>query len=172
MKRNRTVLLLLSPPRVNTGNMPLKYFPAPRLTTPTLVIVYSWYPQCYLSYFEQTPRKYVSTCHHADSHAYTFLKLLPIFFSRSNLLRIMFKPCYSSSVRRLWNYFPRMVLLLMICLVVRMSKWRRMRWAGHVACMGGKRSTVGWKEPVRKLRRRQDLRVIGWRCRLNLSSSG
>jgi hypothetical protein len=28
--------------------------------------------------------------------------------------------------------------------IIRMIKWRRMRWAGHVARMGGRRTRIGY----------------------------
>jgi hypothetical protein len=59
--------------------------------------------------------------------------------------------------------------------IIRIIKLRRMRWAGHVACMGEKRSAyrilVGKPERKRPLGRprrrwedniRMDLRQIGW----------
>ena len=59
--------------------------------------------------------------------------------------------------------------------VVRVIKWRRMRWAGHVACMGGERGVyrvlVGKPEGKRPLGRprrrwvdiiRMDLQEVDW----------
>jgi hypothetical protein len=59
--------------------------------------------------------------------------------------------------------------------IIRMIKSRRMRWAGHVACMGTKRNayrvSVGRPEGKRLLRRlghrwedniKMDLRETGW----------
>jgi hypothetical protein len=59
--------------------------------------------------------------------------------------------------------------------IIRIIKWRRMRWAGHVARMGEKRNSyrlLVWKpEGKRSLRRprhrwvdniRMDLREVGW----------
>ena len=54
--------------------------------------------------------------------------------------------------------------------IVWVIKWRRMRWAGHVACMGERRGVTGFwwgKRPLEKLRRRwednikMDLQEVG-----------
>jgi hypothetical protein len=48
--------------------------------------------------------------------------------------------------------------------IIRMIKSRRMKWAGHVACMGTKRNTyrISIGKPEEKRRRRKDLRDVGW----------
>jgi hypothetical protein len=46
---------------------------------------------------------------------------------------------------------------------VRVIKWRRMRWAGHVACMGEERGCIGsWWGNRRKGDHWGDLVVDGW----------
>jgi hypothetical protein len=69
--------------------------------------------------------------------------------------------------------------------IIRQIKSRRMRWAGHVACMGEGRNVyrvlVGKPEgkiPLERPRRRweegikMDLREIGWVCGVDSPSSG
>jgi hypothetical protein len=64
-------------------------------------------------------------------------------------------------------------------------KWRRLRWSGHVACMGERRGAyralVGKPEGRRPLGRprhrwenniKMDLRQVGWGRRLGWSGSG
>jgi hypothetical protein len=68
---------------------------------------------------------------------------------------------------------------------VRQIKSKRMKWVGHVACMGEKRkvyrvlvgkpegkSPLGRLKPRREDGMRMDLREIGWGCRVDPVGSG
>jgi hypothetical protein len=111
-----------------------------------------------------------------------FAKRVEGWGGRKFAYRLIFKPCKAlSSIFK--NAFPFIINICDITFfcsspnIIRTIKSRRMRWAGHVARMGGKRNAyrilVGKPEgrrPLGRPRRRWvdnikvDLREIGWDC--------
>ena len=80
------------------------------------------------------------------------------------VLRRIFGP-RSDEVKGEWRRFHNEELndLYSSTNIVRVIKWRRMRWAGHVARMGVKRWCIGsWWGNRREGDRWGDLEVDGW----------
>jgi len=80
------------------------------------------------------------------------------------VLRGIFVP-RSDEVRGDWRRLHNEELNDLYCSpnIVRVIKWRRMRWAGHVACMGEERGCIGsWWGNRRERDHWGDLGVDGW----------